>query len=481
MPARQLELQPACANARLNLGIIRVVRGEFHEAERDFRSALQVQPTLAQAQVSLAMLLRRALPETDLVALERLPDASLDPDLRSQCLFALAHVWDAHGDYRRAGGDPARGERSTPGVEPREPSLSSRRTRAVRRPPDPRIRSRVFPPCADAGNQSCRPVFIVGLPRSGTTLVEQVLASHSRIHGAGELYLGATSLQIVSDSVGGLDKPVNWDALLRTRRLANIAQRHLDQLLALDGGRASSISEQDARQLPVLGTARRTISPGDVHSLSPPASRRGRLVLDDRLQRIRWTNDFSHIACRFAQYVRLMEHWHTTLPVTIHEVNYEQFVAGHEPLARHWWRPAVSTGSPLVSISIAPSTRKLRQRHAGPPTDLHALRLALEKLRARTGRVVRRTPRRLTARAAKSNRPTAPAMRAETSISDCTAVESRPSRPHAADLTSQASRLKPPFTAGIASTSTPSSHNLSPAARGSPGGRRSFDVGRSAV
>ncbi len=60
-----------------------------------------------------------------------------------------------------------------------------------------------------------------------------------------------------------------------------------------------------------------------------------------------WTNDFTHIVARFAQYARLMEHWRATLPVTIHDISYEQLVANPEPVARELvaacgldWEPA---------------------------------------------------------------------------------------------------------------------------------------------
>ena len=67
----------------------------------------------------------------------------------------------------------------------------SRPTTNVRRWPDPVFDREFFSKLAGAGSSSRRPVFVLGLPRSGTTLIEQVLASHSRIHGAGEAAPGS--------------------------------------------------------------------------------------------------------------------------------------------------------------------------------------------------------------------------------------------------------------------------------------------------
>ncbi len=61
---------------------------------------------------------------------------------------------------------------------------------------------------AGAGLATARPVFIVGLPRSGTTLVEQVLASHSRVYGAGELRLVRLTFEAIPEMMGRSETPL---------------------------------------------------------------------------------------------------------------------------------------------------------------------------------------------------------------------------------------------------------------------------------
>ena len=81
-----------------------------------------------------------------------------------------------------------------------------------------------------ASNRSRLPVFIVGMPRSGTSLVEQILASHPDVHGAGELgdihHMTATLPSIAGK---GIPYPQCVDAL-RQDQLDEIAQRHLTRL-----------------------------------------------------------------------------------------------------------------------------------------------------------------------------------------------------------------------------------------------------------
>ena len=75
------------------------------------------------------------------------------------------------------------------------------------------------------------PVFIVGLPRSGTTLIEQILASHSRVFGAGEITLARDTMAALggqrADSIEGLRK-------LDRETARRLASRHLEKLCALD-------------------------------------------------------------------------------------------------------------------------------------------------------------------------------------------------------------------------------------------------------
>ena len=83
------------------------------------------------------------------------------------------------------------------------------------------------------GSESRRPVFIFGLPRSGTSLIEQVLASHSRIFGAGELRLGRQSFEAISQVLGRSVHPLECIADLDAQSIRRVAELHLERLKAL--------------------------------------------------------------------------------------------------------------------------------------------------------------------------------------------------------------------------------------------------------
>ena len=210
------------------------------------------------------------------------------------------------------------------------------------------------------GLESEIPVFIVGLPRSGTTLIEQILASHSQVFAAGEIKLAsdtmATSggpgarLRRGPSPVGPPDGPASrCPAPRETSRLESRCTTHRGQV---------------AGQLPVAGSLGEPVSAGEVHSLPPRFARRGRLLLDDAFPR----NSLGQrpAAHRFTvpRVPRIMEHWRKVLPAPMLEVDYEETVADLEGVARRlaaWcglaWEPPAwsSTGRSGRSGRSAPS------------------------------------------------------------------------------------------------------------------------------
>src|SRR5439155_76647 len=140
----------------------------------------------------LATMRGKKLPAADLAAMRLLLDDPYLSEGQRGCLhFGLAHALDAGDDHARAAGHLDRAnaialqewERRGQGYDPAEHTLFVDRLIATFTPD-------FFARLRGLGSESERPVFIVGLPRSGTTLTEQVLASHSAVFGAGELRLG---------------------------------------------------------------------------------------------------------------------------------------------------------------------------------------------------------------------------------------------------------------------------------------------------
>ena len=220
---RALELQPSAATTHVRRGVSLWRLGRAGEALAAYRAALALQPDLVEAHVSLG------------VSLQELGQAAEAADAVSRALAidpASARAWFIRSDLKTfAPGDPdiTVMEALLAGADARQLALEDRldlefalgkawmdagdADRAFARLDDANRRKRAsldydvaadvarfeasagaYTPelmrrLASAGDPSDLPVFIVGMPRSGTTLVEQILASHPEVHGAGELNL----------------------------------------------------------------------------------------------------------------------------------------------------------------------------------------------------------------------------------------------------------------------------------------------------
>ena len=154
-----------------------------------------------------------------------------------------------------------------------------------------------------------RPVFVFGLPRSGTTLIEQVLASHSQIHGAGELSLARRSFESVPTVLDRSGPPRDCVAHLDRAAVQRLADQHLRGLEEIDGGRAERIVDKMPDNTMYLGLLS-VLFPKAVfvHCRRDPRDVAVSCWMSD-FRILRWANNFDHIATRLLQYVRLMDHW----------------------------------------------------------------------------------------------------------------------------------------------------------------------------
>jgi tetratricopeptide (TPR) repeat protein len=370
-----LRLKPDFAAARMSLGGLHEENGDLAGAEIAFREALELQPTFALPHARLATLLRGKLADADLSALEgRLADPQLADGPRARLLFALAHVLDGRGDFARAGECLKRAN-----------ELAAEMNRKQKREYVPAEHERFvdrlisafgpefFARARDAGLDTRRPVFIFGLPRSGTTLVEQVLASHSRVFGAGELRLARQTFDAIAPTLGRSDPPVLCVSDLDHAALRRLAERHLDGLPAPVGKLAEHVVDKMPDNYLYLGLLAALFPQATfIHCRRDLRDIAVSCWMTD-FRSIRWANDPEHLTSRFRQYRRLMQHWQTVLPVQLHEVVYEQMIDDFEPSARRLlaacgleWEPACGrfheTARPVRTASLTQVRQPIYRR-----------------------------------------------------------------------------------------------------------------------
>ena len=220
-----------------------------------------------------------------------------------------------------------------------------------------------FAATADWGDPSELPVFIVGMPRSGTSLVEQIAASHPRVFGAGEL----KDIGEIVRSLNGGDRHVpvaEWDR--DAVRQAATAQVVRLRGLSSEAGRAPVL-----RIIDKMPDNCRLL--GQIAILFP----RARIIVCRRDLRDvclscyfqhfadgqAWTTDLAEMAERARQIDRVLAHWLAVLPIPVLEVQYEELVANLEVESRRLiaflgleWDPAClafhETERPVLTASV---------------------------------------------------------------------------------------------------------------------------------
>jgi tetratricopeptide (TPR) repeat protein len=329
-----VRLKPGLASAHCNLGTVREEMGDFAGAEQCFRDALHHDARLPGALAQLATMLRKSVPEADLEAMRRLLGDPYLSDGQRGCLhFGLAQALDARGDYAAAAEHlaQANGIAVAEWAKRGQGYAPARHTRFVDRV-IATVTPAFFERARGLGSESDRPIFVVGLPRSGTTLTEQVLASHSQVFGAGELRLARESFEMLAEG-GGEEAAFAALGRLDSAVVRRIAARHLEKLAELCSDKRYVVDKMSDNYLYL----------GLLTVLFPRAKFiHCRRDLRDvavscwmtNFRHVRWASDVGHIAARFQEYQRVIAHWQKVLPVEVLEVDYEETVADLEGVAR---------------------------------------------------------------------------------------------------------------------------------------------------
>ena len=332
---RALEHRPDYVEALNNLGSVLRTQGFVDEARAAFERVLELRPTQVEAHCNLAQFktYRPGDPHIEqlLSQQHRLP--ALPEDGRVRYWFTVGKMLEDAGRHDESFAAYAAGNRAKHAVTPwDEAAHLALRRRVVAAFPRERLARPVAPP-ADGPT----PVFIVGMPRSGTSLLEQVLATLPDVHGAGEItWLGET-LQSACDEAAdaGFRFPESL-AAWPDEALVALGRRYVERLRALAPG-ATHVVDKLPDNFMHLGLIHLML-PGAriVHAMRDPMdscfSCFSRLFTGDNLG---YTYDLGAVGRYWLSYDEIMRHWHAALPPgRILDVPYEAMVSDLERQAR---------------------------------------------------------------------------------------------------------------------------------------------------
>ena len=306
---RALAIEPNRTTTMVLLADLHADKGQFAEAEALFRRAISIAPELPEAWAGIAHWRKMTSSDTAWLAeVQRIAGQRLRPRKEAYLRYALGKYFDDVKDFEQAFHHFRRANELAKLHAAKHDR--GRLTQAVDRiisAGDHTWRGRA----SAHATASSRPVFVVGMPRSGTTLTEQILASHPRVFGAGELpFWGAASA--IHESWSTLDK---------------LADDYL-QLLVNLSPEALRIVDKMPGNFMFLGLIHAALPNAHIIHMQRDPFDTCLSIYFQHFQSARsYTNDLEDLAHYYTEYLRIMKHWRSVLPYhSLLDVTYEDLV-----------------------------------------------------------------------------------------------------------------------------------------------------------
>ena len=331
-----LALDPRSALVASHLGNALKEMGRIEEARLAYEKAIAIEPRRPFLYLGLVGTRKTTADDLHLASLEALARdvASLAAADQIDLHFALANALADIGEYERSFRRYLAGnalKRQTLTYQEARVLGRIERTRQIFTPELMRIKK-------GNGNPSRLPIFIVGMPRSGSTLVEQILASHPDVYAAGERGYFREAVRALDAQTGGAHFPENVPDLT-AEQLRALGANYLDRVVKLAEAESSVPAQRITDKLPANFRYA-----GLIHLALPKARiiHTCRDAVDTCLSCFStlftsqpFTYELGELGRYYRAYAELMQHWHAVLPPgLILNVRYEELVSDLEPQAR---------------------------------------------------------------------------------------------------------------------------------------------------
>ncbi|TGQ54389.1 sulfotransferase family protein [Mesorhizobium sp. M1C.F.Ca.ET.193.01.1.1] len=326
-----LSIRPKDAELLYGLGVAMMEKGDLTEAADLARQAVAIAPAMAKAWLLLTQVKRQTDRDAELAGMvaehAKAPQDSL---ARMQLSFGLGKANDDLKDYGRAFDYFAEGNAIRRKGIDYDPVKTRDEFEAMKAVFDKAFFEKHQP--SDISDDT--PIFVVGMPRSGTTLVEQIIASHPQVYGAGELSILKTAVgkQFPMSMPGGFPWGI---ADVPDKAFAEAGQAYLDMLHTRYPG-FRHVTDKMPGNFLLVGFLHMMLPKAKIVHCARDAAATCLSIfkVHFRGDSHRYGYDLGELADFHNLYTDIMAHWHKVLPGVVHDVRYEDFVADQEGQTR---------------------------------------------------------------------------------------------------------------------------------------------------
>jgi len=320
-------LSPNEVRIVLSIGHLHKTLGNRHKSEEAYKRCLNIDPGFSEAYWSLADLKNYTFSDAEILAMRALVkgEGGEDSD-QAQLHFALGRAYEHKKDYPTAFKHYVIGNTRRRKTVPFDIAVFERKSRRVREC----FSAKFFAERVGAGYGDPAPIFVVGLPRSGSTLIEQILASHSSVEGTFELPNVLTIVREFDHADPQHDGYPEGVGRAGAEEFAALGERYIRETAPLRSGRPKFIDKMPNNFSHI----------GLIQSMLPNAT-----IIDVRRHPMdscfstykqhfaegqSFSYDLEDLGRYYRCYLSLMDHWEAVLPGKVLQVRYEALVSDPE-------------------------------------------------------------------------------------------------------------------------------------------------------
>lgn len=323
--AEVLRLEPDDLEARMRLSRLQMILGNFDQAGEAARAALAQTDEAEGAYHSLLETSAATLGSEDIERIEAILQGHWDKGERSGLFFSFARYLEKQKDYANAFIQLERGnqlKRKSFTYDKDDEATYFERIKSTWSPDFIAQRR-------DWGFQQQGPILILGMPRSGSTLTEQIIASHPQVFGAGEL---GSFGRLLNERIDQKDGLANLDA----EDFTAVGQAYWQELQLRADGSAPYVTDKGLGNFMLLGAIHTALPKARIiHIHRNPMDNCYAIYKQDFAALFHYAYDLTELGHYHRLYQDLMAHWHRVLPKGyIFDCSYEALVADQEGMTR---------------------------------------------------------------------------------------------------------------------------------------------------